>query len=119
MGQQGMQQQQQSMQAMQQQQGMMGGQQGYGQQGQVGGQYGGQQGQQMQQQAGQKPQQEGPTKPVLTPVQAYTPDPSQTNNGQSFLQIREDLRQQIEVILYNSNGSGWSYGKDVTTQMQG
>merc|ERR1712176_1024688 len=69
-----------------------------------------------QQQMG-RPQQADGSKPILTPVQAYTPDPQQT--GQSFLQIREDLRQQIEVILYNSNGSGWSYGRDVQSGCQG
>ena len=54
----------------------------------------------------------------MTPIQPYKPEQAY-NAQQQFLAIDESLTQTIEVVLYNSGNSGWSYGKDIANGQQG
>ena len=55
----------------------------------------------------------------MKPIQPYKPEAVAFNANQQFLALDESLSQTIEVVLYNSEGSGWSYGKDQATGIQG
>ena len=58
----------------------------------------------------------------MKPVQLFKPEESAFYNAaphSTFLALDDSLSQTIEVILYNSEGSGWSYGKDQATGIQG
>jgi hypothetical protein len=59
-----------------------------------------------------------PHDPLLVkPYQPYEPE-TQNVNGQQFLRIAQEL-PPIECMLYNSGGSGWSFGKDQSSGAQG
>jgi hypothetical protein len=55
----------------------------------------------------------------VTPCQPYAPAVENAASNQSFLKINDALNQTIELVLYNSNNSGWSFGKDIATNQQG
>lgn len=60
------------------------------------------------------------TKVTLTPTEPFDAGQQSYNQQQPMLTISQPLEQQkIEIMLYNTYESGWSYGKDVTTQRQG
>ena len=49
---------------------------------------------------------------LMTPIQPYKPEQAY-NDREQVLPIDESLTQTIELVLYNSGNSGWSYGKAV------
>lgn len=58
----------------------------------------------------------------VTPTQPYTPErayDAQRLRQQQFLAIDESLTQSLEIFLYNSGNSGWSYGKDMANGQHG
>jgi len=56
---------------------------------------------------------------IVSPCQAYVPDPSYQGGNSEFLKLDEDLQQQIEVLLYDASNSGWSFGRDCRDKRQG